>query len=234
MSSQIQFLPNSKKRLVGFLPAAVKGIIAFLFIQSIIHDNTVEGLVQTSNNTNIANVTQAGTTNITGGNSRQPTSNFSAGNTFLTYHNPDFGLSMLYPANWTKQEDNLTFHTIAAFSAIHEDKYSFINSTWAEVDLRVYNAPLNETYSKLNLNQLNTQGQVIVHSYKNSTTTLGGLPALKIVNYFFGVIGQKQMQMWTFVPAKNDIIELVYTALPSKYSVYLPVVEKMIDSVRIR
>jgi hypothetical protein len=210
------------------------GIIAFLLIQSIIDGKTVDGLVQTSNNTNNANATQWGTTNTTGGNSRQPTSNISAGNMFLTYHNPDFGLSLLYPANWTKQEDNLTLHTLAAFSAIHEDKYNFVNSTWAEVDLRIYNAPPNETFSNLNLNQLNTQGQVIVNSYKNSTTTLGGLPALKIVNYFFGVIGQKQMQMWTFVPTKNKIIELVYTALPSKYSIYLPVVEKMIDSVRIR
>lgn len=36
---------------------------------------------------------------------------------WLTYENPDFGVSMHYPANWTKQEDNLVYNAIALFNA---------------------------------------------------------------------------------------------------------------------
>ncbi len=152
---------------------------------------------------------------------------------FLTYQNHDFGIRMQYPSNWTKQEDNLLLHTIAAFSLIHQNPFDFANVTLAEVDLRVYNAPQNETSAKLNIGQINTQGQTIVGYYKNSTTTLGGYPALKIISYFFGVVTQKEMQIWTFIPNKHVLVEIIYIAQPSKYSLYLPIVQRMIDSVEI-
>jgi hypothetical protein len=103
----------------------------------------------------------------------------------------------------------------------------------AEVDLRIYNAPQNETSAKLDIGQINTAGEVIVTHYKNSSTILGGLPALKIINYYYDDITQKAMQVWTFVPNKNVLVEMLYIAQPSKYSLYLPVAEKMIGSVVI-
>jgi hypothetical protein len=79
--------------------------------------------------------------------------------TFLTYQSPDFHIKMRYPSNWTKQEDNLAKHTIVGFSLIHQDIYDFTNTTLAELDLRVYNAPQNETFAKLNIDQVNDIGQ---------------------------------------------------------------------------
>jgi hypothetical protein len=154
-------------------------------------------------------------------------------NRTLTYENRDFGIKMQYPSNWIKLQDNLLLHTIVAFQLMHENIYDFTNTTLAELDLRVYTAPQNETSAKLNIAQINTQGQVIVSSYKNDTTSLAGLPALKIINYYFGDVSQKEMQVWTFVPNKHVLVELLYIAQPSKYSVYLPTVERMIDSVEI-
>lgn len=154
-------------------------------------------------------------------------------NTLLTYQNPDFGIKLHYPSNWIKQEDNLFLHTIVAFSLIHENIYDFTNTTLAELDLRVYNAPANETFAKLNIDQINTRGQTIINQYKNNTSTLGGLPAIKIINYFFGGVTQKEMQIWTFIPSKNALVELIYIAQPSIYSLYIPIVERMIDSVEI-
>jgi hypothetical protein len=153
--------------------------------------------------------------------------------TLLTYQNPDFGIKIKYPSNWTKIEDGLLLHTIVAFQLLHENVYDFTNTTFAEVDLRVYNAPLNETSAKLSINQINTGGQTIIRYYKNSTTTIGGLPAIKIVNYYFGDITQKEMQIWTFVPNKHILIEILYIAPPSKFSLYLPAAQKMINSVEI-
>jgi hypothetical protein len=124
----------------------------------------------------------------------------NSNSTFLKYQNPDFEIKMQYPSNWTKQEDNLALHTIVGFSLIHQDVYDFTNTTLAELDLRVYNAPQNETFAKLNIDQvnhigqMNTTNQVIIGHYKNATTTLAGLPALKIINYYFGNVGQKEMQ----------------------------------------
>ena len=159
--------------------------------------------------------------------------------TFLTYQNPDFHIKMRYPSNWTKQEDNLAKHTIVGFSLIHQDIYDFTNTTLAELDLRVYNAPENETFTNLNIDQVNhigkanTTNQVIIGHYKNATTTLAGLPALKIINYYFGDVGQKNMQVWTFIPSKHLLVELVYIADPSKYYLFLPTIQRMIDSVEI-
>jgi len=160
-------------------------------------------------------------------------SGIAKNSTFLTYENPDFAIKMRYPSDWIKQEDNLLFHTIAAFQLVHQNIYDFTNTTLAEVDLRVYPAPQNETFAKLNIGQINTRGEVISSYYKNATTTLGGFPALKIADYFFGDLTQKQMQVWTFVPGKNILVEIIYIAQPSKYAFYLPIVQKMIDSIQI-
>jgi hypothetical protein len=160
-------------------------------------------------------------------------SGIARNSTFLTYENPDFGIKMGYPPSWIKQEDNLLFHTIAAFELVHQNIYDFTNTTLAEVDLRVYPAPQNETLAKLNIGQLNTRGEVISSYYKNASTMLGGFPAIKIVNYFFGDITQKEMQVWTFIPSKHVLVEVIYIAQPSRYSLYLPIVQRMIDSVEI-
>jgi hypothetical protein len=163
----------------------------------------------------------------------------NSNSTFLKYQNPDFEIKMQYPSNWTKQEDNLALHTIVGFALIHQDIYDFTNTTLAELDLRVYNAPQNETFTKLNIDQINDIGQmnatnqVIIGHYKNATTTLAGLPALKIINYYFGNVSQKEMQIWTYMPSKHILVELIYLADPSKYHLYLPTIEKMIDSVEI-
>ena len=153
--------------------------------------------------------------------------------TLLTYQNPDFGIKIKYPSNWTKIEDGLLLHTIVAFQLQHENIYDFTNTTLAEIDLRVYNAPPNETSAKLSISQVYTGGQTIVGYYKNSTTTVGGLPAIKIVNYYFGDITQKEMQIWTFVPNKHILIEILYIAPPSKFSLYLPAAQKIINSLGI-
>lgn len=153
--------------------------------------------------------------------------------TLLTYQNPDFGIKIKYPSNWTKIEDGLLLHSIVAFQLQHENIYDFTNTTLAEIDLRVYNAPPNETSAKLGINQIYTGGQTIIGYYKNSTTTLGGLPAIKIVNYYFGDVTQKEMQIWTFVPNKHILLEVLYISPPSKFSLYLPAAQKLINSLEL-
>jgi hypothetical protein len=156
--------------------------------------------------------------------------------TTLTYQNPDIGLTMQYPSNWVKQEGNLVRNTIAAF-VLKQNQFhnslNFANTTLAEVDLRVYPAPPNETLAKFNLSDINLPSQAIINHYKNSTTTLGGLPAIKLVSYLFGAFTDKTMQVWTYVPSKHIFVGLIYIVQPPQYSLYLPAVQSMINSVKI-
>jgi hypothetical protein len=213
----------SEKRKMPFFSLTSIAILTILIL----------GLIQPFTPPLIPHVLALNTSTASSSSSSNGTSTASANSSFLTYQNPDFGIKMQYPSNWTKQEDNLLLHTIAAFSLIHQNPFDFANVTLAEVDLRVYNAPQNETSTKLNIGQINTQGQTIISYYKNSTTTLGGYPALKIRSYSFGVVTQKEMQIWTFIPNKHVLVEIIYIAQPSKYSLYLPIVQRMIDSVEM-
>jgi hypothetical protein len=158
--------------------------------------------------------------------------------TMLTYQNPDIGLTMQYPSNWIKQTGNLVRNSIVAFELKQNQFHNtlnFVNTTLAEIDLRVYPAPPNVTLANFNLGDVNLagQGQAIISHYKNSTTTLGGLPAIKIVSYFFGAFTEKSMQVWTFVPSKHIFVDLIYIVQPPQYSLYLPAVQNMINSVKI-
>jgi hypothetical protein len=215
---------SEKRKLAFFSLTSV--VVLSVLILGLIQPSPLISHVSGATNTSISN--RSSISNINGTSTA-----YTNNSNFLTYKNLDFGIKMQYPFNWTKQEDNLQLHTIAAFSLIHQNPFDFANVTLAEVDLRVYNAPKNETSAKLNISQINTQGQTIVSYHKNSTTTLGGYPALRIASYFFGGVTQKAMQIWTFIPNKQVLVEFIYIAQPSKYSFYLPIVQKMIDSVEI-
>jgi hypothetical protein len=127
-------------------------------------------------------------------------------------------------------------NTIVAFELKQNRSFGgpdFANITLAEVDLRVYGAPQSLTPTKLNLTNLPIKGEAVINNYKNNTTTLGGMPGVRVISYLFGGVTEKTMQMWTVVPNKHILIEVIYIVQPSQYSLYLPAVEKMIDSIKI-
>lgn len=235
--------PSNGMCLTNFVYIVTKGAITrmrekklflvLLLFSSLLYSTIQHTLAQAD--TNNSNSNNTGTSQGTSGHKTIKNSN----STSLTYQNPDFGIKMQYPSNWIKHQDDLALHTIVAFELIYQNIFDFTNTTLAELDLRVYNAPQNETIANLNIDQINNIGkinttdQVIVGHYKNATTTLAGLPALKIINYFLGDVTKKQMQVWTFIPSKHLLVELIYIAQPSKYFLYLPTVERMIDSVEI-
>jgi hypothetical protein len=158
-------------------------------------------------------------------------------NASQTYNNPDLGLSMQYPPSWIKQTDNLKRNTIVAFQ-LKEDRFhnslNFANVTLAEIDVRIYPAAQNQTSANLNIGDTHTEGQALIKQYKNSTTTLGGLPALKIVSYLFGSLTEKALQVWTYVPSKHVLLEVTYIVQPSQYSLYLPAVQQIMNSIKIK
>jgi len=87
-----------------------------------------------------------------------------------------------------------------------------------------------DDYTKLNLAQLKTPNFQLLESTK---TTLGGLPATRIVYSDKDETGleTKQMMVWT-VSDKHAYI-VAYTAMPETYSSHISTVQKMIGSFEI-
>ena len=146
------------------------------------------------------------------------------------YKNKDFGFTIEYPTTWILQQDNLGLNTIAALSLIHTNIYDFTNTTFAEVDIRVFNNRGNISADNLTLSDIGSAGETILNS---SRSTLGGLPALKIVDYTFDEIITKHMQVWTILPKNNLRLLIYYIVQPSLYDQYLSVMQHMLDSFKL-
>ncbi|MFI5423787.1 MAG: hypothetical protein ACHQXG_03255 [Nitrososphaerales archaeon] len=147
-----------------------------------------------------------------------------------TYKNEDFGFMIEYPTSWILQQDNLRLNTIAALSLIRTNIYDFTNTTLAEVDIRVFNNRGNVSAENLTLSDIGTTSQTILNSSK---TTLGGLPAWRIIDYTFDGMTTKHMQIWTVLPKHNLRLLIYYIAQPSLYDQYLPVAQHMLNSFKL-
>jgi hypothetical protein len=76
---------------------------------------------------------------------------------FLTYENPDYDISIQYPSDWRKSEDNLGAHQVALFSApeIEEEVSSVSTIIYVPAQLLVVVQPLHT--SNITINQFTRQ-----------------------------------------------------------------------------
>ena len=161
----------------------------------------------------------------------QQSKNGSDGMIFLTYREPDLGIKIQYPSKWTKLEDNLLLHTIAAFFLMHTDVHDRTNTTFAQLNIRIY--AQNATADILSeVKQINNHPNlVILNSYKNPTAQSGFL-VLRVLDkkYRFGL---EELQVWSVIQTKHILVELRFLADPLDYSRYLPVAKKAMQSLEI-
>jgi eukaryotic-like serine/threonine-protein kinase len=154
-------------------------------------------------------------------------------NNFLTYQNPTYGIKIQYPSDWTMSQTGLAdYNNIVAF-------YSPLGNLSDMIPQRLLlsrthysqNISLND-YSKLVNDTLKQPGIQIVES--KSITLTGGVLAHRVVFIppavnapFKPVI----MLVWT---AKGDnAYTLLYSGDAARYHIFLPIIEKMIDSFEI-
>jgi serine/threonine-protein kinase len=154
----------------------------------------------------------------------QPTTGLS------TYDSPDYGISIKYPAEWTKDEQIMGavvvfFAPTEGPSDIFQDNVNIIVQ-----DLSAQPMTLDE-YTELSLAQIEqfiTDPSIL----DSSAVTLAGNPGHKLV--YTGKQGQYDLQwiqVWTM---KNDKAYVIsYTAEISRYSALLETVQEMIDSFEI-
>jgi eukaryotic-like serine/threonine-protein kinase len=163
----------------------------------------------------------------------------------LTYQNPDFGVSMQYPSDWIKDEDNLINNGIVAFRLAND-------SNTAEVNIKIM--PLPPEQQNMTFDELSN---IIIRSFKSDTSnqlinyskiTLNGKQALKLIYYEFGqsnffsdILGNHPTTaklIRIFVSPKASGLSYTYgveyyVTQISKYDKFLPIAEKMINSIQI-
>jgi len=160
--------------------------------------------------------------------------NSSNFNNFLTYENPIFGIKILYPANWDKQEntsssnDNSTLIDLVAFSPPFKNNSDIVGKLIVQVDNISDIKPITlATYANDTVSDLRQDFRV-----SESNATLAGNPAYKIV--YTGLEASIDLKAMMVMTIKGDRAYIIsYTAEPEKYSYYLPTVQKVIDSFEI-
>ncbi len=153
---------------------------------------------------------------------------------FLTYENPIFGIKILYPANWDKQEnssssnDNSTFIDLVAFSPPFKNNSDIVGKLIVQVDNISDIKPITlAKYANDTVSDLRQDFKV-----SPSNATLAGNPAYKFV--YAGLEASVDLKAMMVLTIKGDRAYIIsYTAEPEKYSYYLPTVQKMIDSFEI-
>jgi serine/threonine-protein kinase len=154
-------------------------------------------------------------------------------NNFLTYQNPAYGIKIQYPSDWTVSHTGLTdYNNIVGF-------YAPLGNLSDMIPQRLLlsrthysqNISLND-YSKLINDTLKEPGLQIVES--KSIMLTGGVLAHRVV--FIPPAGSAPfkpeiMLVWT---AKGDnTYTLIYNGDAAKYHIFLPTIEKMINSFEI-
>ena len=154
-------------------------------------------------------------------------------NNFLTYQNPTYGIKIQYPSDWTISQTGLRDYTniVAFYSPLGNLSDMIPQQLLLSRTHYSQNIALND-YSKLVNDTLKQPGIQIVES--KSITLTGGAIAHRVV--FIPPAGNAPfkpeiMLVWT---AKGDnVYTLSYNGDAAKYHIFLPTIEKMIDSFEI-
>lgn len=154
-------------------------------------------------------------------------------NNFLTYQNPTYGIKIQYPSDWTISQTGLRDYNkiVAFYSPLGNLSDTLPQQLLLSRTHYSQNISLND-YSKLVNDTLRQPGIQIVES--KSVMLTGGAIAHRVV--FIPPAGSAPfkpeiMLVWT---AKGDNIYTIQgTFDAAKYHIFLPTIQKMIDSFEI-
>jgi hypothetical protein len=149
-------------------------------------------------------------------------------NTFVTYENPAYGITIKYPYNWEKIEYPRIGLSAAVSDLIANFEAPVVNASdhWRE---HLMIQVLNQAQAK----KLIPQSETILggmHAYKrvdNSTMEISNLDMNTQTK-----LDLKTMNVWTTNGNGNTYL-LTYKAVNSRYTYYLPTIQKMLDSFKI-
>jgi hypothetical protein len=150
------------------------------------------------------------------------------------YANSTYGIRVQYPSDWTIQESNATGTLINIATFVSPTGPNF-NPT---ADIAIYMDKLHNSTANLNnYVQYSLDGYKNFSAFKllrlNTNSTLAGSSAYTLIGTYEGLSSrlQKLMEVGTIIGDKVYILQ--YIADASRYTDYLPIVQKMIDSMQI-
>jgi hypothetical protein len=185
------------------------------------------------------------------------TANKESKSNFLEYENPSYGITIKYPTNWNKIEP-VTFKgdhnkAVVEFKSPSEKP---LQNDLATIHISVHNLPPHNRldqfttfFDKSDSQKILLRGFILsyftslltkklpdfvfIKSESDEKTTLADNPAQKIVYQYRDeqdII--KAMEVLTVKGDKGFIFS--YTAEASKYSDFIPIIKKMMDSFEIK
>jgi hypothetical protein len=157
---------------------------------------------------------------------------------YVQYDDSDIGFKLEYPSDWDAQNSGLTNNAVVSFSPPASDM---------QVNVKVFPRINSESLKSFGDTFFKKSNDMkISEYYRNSTTLLGGQPAIRAVatflatpNYFESLRGeqsttQKILAMTTLLKDKKSFLQLIYYADKSNFMDYLPQVEHMIKSFQFQ
>ena len=163
-------------------------------------------------------------------------SNVTNGNspTEIAYRNPQHGIFMLFPSNWTFSTSGLPDYT--QIGALYAPLQNLSDPIPARLTITVmsYQQDISlKDFTNMTLSSLNQTDQIIVSS--SNSTTLAGRPGYEVVFSTLPNIGNPAtleiMHSWITVGSKVYVFQ--YSAESSKFDAYLPAVKQILESLRI-
>jgi hypothetical protein len=149
---------------------------------------------------------------------------------YLSYEDPEKGLTIKYPPNWQKTE-----LTSSEIDVIFQSPLESISDVFAENSLMVIKkiSGMSLTdYTEISLNNFETRPG-LVGLPQDSSTTLAGLPAHQIKYTETDEFGTES-SAWMVWTVANDLIYVIgFGSTPDAIDTYEPIFQNMIDSVEI-
>jgi hypothetical protein len=153
---------------------------------------------------------------------------------FMSYNNPNLGITLMYPKDWLSSTSGLVDYTdlIAFYAPLENLTDTFPPRLKLSVVTYSQNTSLSD-YTKFVLMILNQSKSFEIRN--SSEYTISGHPSYKVI------IAQKPLQngtllinnmnIWTSVG--NRIYLITYDGEQAKFNKYMPEVEKMLKSIHI-
>ena len=148
---------------------------------------------------------------------------------FLIHTDEVNGFKIKYPSGWEIVDLDDPLINVMFFSPLESAYDDFQENVLVIREQLVYKISLDD-YTKISLAQMNTPSFELVESTK---TSLGGLPATKIVYTDKDIDGFVFKQMMVLTVSDKNAYIVAYSALPHTYSLHISTVQKMIDSFEI-
>jgi hypothetical protein len=163
---------------------------------------------------------------------------------WLTYENPEFGITLKYPSSWTRTDSKpagVSFEPpgaeqrgglglATAFFSLRAENDPYRGKLTVNDILRLHLEDFSGLFDNLRIIENGT-------STTTTTTTFGGAPNVATAVYTYDDTfagGGEPIKRTTIVAMKDGkVYEAHYTAVPSEWDRLLPMYQKMIESVRI-